>query len=138
MADGRNTRLGPRHDGIGCGDFDDVAQPARLGAPGLKTIEDATEIRSRVLYAFEQAERAPDPAEHGAWLTFVIVGGGPTGVELAGALGEIANDTLRHDFRRIDPAGATILLLESGERILPSFPPAAIRRGRARANRGWA
>jgi NADH dehydrogenase len=92
-------------------------------APGLKTIEDATAIRSRILQAFESAEREPDPDQRRAWLTFVIVGAGPTGVELAGALGEIANDTLRHDFRRINPAEANILLLEGGERVLPSFPP---------------
>jgi NADH dehydrogenase len=92
-------------------------------APGLKTIEDATAIRSRILQAFESAEREPDSDERRAWLTFVIVGAGPTGVELAGALGEIANDTLRHDFRRINPAEANILLLEGGERVLPSFPP---------------
>src|SRR5262245_1481698 len=72
-------------------------------APGLKTVEDATEIRSRVLRAFEMAESERDSAKRHAWLNFVIVGGGPTGVELAGALGEIANDTLRHDFRRINP-----------------------------------
>jgi NADH dehydrogenase len=92
-------------------------------APGLKTIEDATEIRSRLLDAFERAEREPDPDKRRAWLTFVIVGGGPTGVELAGALGEIANDTLRHDFRRIDPAQAQILLIEGEDRVLPPFPP---------------
>jgi len=92
-------------------------------APGLKTIEDATEIRRRILSAFECAEREPDAAERRAWLTFVIVGGGPTGVELAGALGEIANDTLRHDFRGIDPAEAAILLVEGADRVLPSFPP---------------
>jgi len=92
-------------------------------APGLKTIEDATAIRSRILQAFESAEREPDSDERRAWLTFVIIGAGPTGVELAGALGEIANDTLRHDFRRINPAEANILLLEGGERVLPSFPP---------------
>ena len=74
-------------------------------APGLKTIENATEIRSRLLLAFERAEREGDPAERRAWLNFVIVGAGPTGVELAGALGEIANDTLRHDFRHIDQIG---------------------------------
>jgi len=91
-------------------------------APGLKTIEDATAIRSRILQAFESAEREPDSAERRAWLTFVIVGAGPTGVELAGALGEIANDTLRHDFRSINPTEANILLLEGGERVLPSFP----------------
>jgi len=91
-------------------------------APGLKTIEDATEIRSRVLSAFESAEREPDLAKRRAWLTFAIVGGGPTGVELAGALGEVANDTLRHDFRRINPAEAEILLIEGEDRVLPLFP----------------
>jgi NADH dehydrogenase len=92
-------------------------------APGLKTIEDAIEIRRRILLAFERAERESDPAERRAWLSFVIVGAGPTGVELAGALGEIANDTLRHDFRAINPADAAILLLEGADRVLPSFPP---------------
>jgi NADH:ubiquinone reductase (H+-translocating) len=92
-------------------------------APGLKTIEDATEMRSRLFSAFERAEREPDPAERRAWLNFVIVGGGPTGVELAGALGEIANDTLRHDFRHIDPREAAILVVEGEPRVLPTFPP---------------
>jgi NADH dehydrogenase len=92
-------------------------------APGLKTIEDATEIRRRILFAFEEAERERDPAKRHAWLTFVIVGAGPTGVELAGALGEIANDTLRHDFRHINPAEARIVLLEGADRVLPPFPP---------------
>jgi NADH dehydrogenase len=91
-------------------------------APGLKTIEDATEIRRRILLAFEKAEREPDAEARAAWLTFVVVGGGPTGVELAGALGEIANDTLRHDFRHIDPASSRILLLEGGGRVLPAYP----------------
>ncbi|MGC9950437.1 MAG: NAD(P)/FAD-dependent oxidoreductase [Bryobacteraceae bacterium] len=91
-------------------------------APGLKTIEDATEIRRRILRAFECAEREADEAERRAWLTFAIVGAGPTGVELAGALGEIANDTLRHDFRSINPAEAAILLVEGADRVLPSFP----------------
>ena len=91
-------------------------------APGLKTVEDATEIRSRVLAAFERAEREEDLEKRRAWLTFAIVGGGPTGVELAGALGEIANDTLRHDFRRINPAEAEILLIEGEDRVLPLFP----------------
>ena len=91
-------------------------------APGLKTVEDATEIRSRVLAAFENAEREADPALRRAFLNFVIVGGGPTGVELAGALGEIANDTLRHDFRHIDPREARILLVEGEARVLPGFP----------------
>ncbi|HEY9141181.1 MAG TPA: NAD(P)/FAD-dependent oxidoreductase [Bryobacteraceae bacterium] len=94
-----------------------------LLAPGLKTVENATEIRSRILLAFEEAEREPDPAQRHAWLTFVIVGGGPTGVELAGALGEIANDTLRRDFRHINPAESRILLLEGTDRVLPSMPP---------------
>jgi len=92
-------------------------------APALKTIEDATEIRSRILLAFEKAEREPDPESRQAWLTFVVVGAGPTGVELAGALGEIANDTLRDDFRHIDPSEARIILVEAGDRVLPVYPP---------------
>ncbi|MFI5173272.1 MAG: NAD(P)/FAD-dependent oxidoreductase [Terriglobia bacterium] len=92
-------------------------------APGLKTIEDATEIRRRILLAFEVAERESDPEKTRSGLTFVVVGGGPTGVELAGALGEIANDTLKHEFRSIDPSNARIILLEGGDRILPSYPP---------------
>jgi NADH dehydrogenase len=91
-------------------------------APGLKTVEDATEIRRRIFSAFEAAERGADQKQLPALLTFVIVGGGPTGVELAGALGEIANDTLKNDFRNIDPAKARILLIEAGERILPTYP----------------
>lgn len=100
-------------------------------APGLKTVEDATSMRRRILLAFEAAERELDPEKRRTWLTFVIVGGGPTGVELAGALGEIANDTLRHDFRSIDPASARIILIEAASAILPSYPPklsAAARR----------
>ena len=92
-------------------------------APGLKTVEDATEIRSRIFHAFEAAERARDPAVIESLLTFGIVGGGPTGVELAGALAEIAHDTLKHDFRSIEPAQTRILLLEGGERILPTYAP---------------
>ncbi len=91
-------------------------------APGLKTIEDATEIRRRVLLAFETAERETDPDEIRKWLTFVVIGGGPTGVELAGALGEIANHTLKHNFRHIDPASAKVILLEGTDRILPPYP----------------
>jgi NADH dehydrogenase len=91
-------------------------------APGLKTVEDATEIRRRIFLAFEAAERGATEERLGALLTFVIVGGGPTGVELAGALGEIANDTLKNDFRSIDPAKARILLIEAGERILSAYP----------------
>ncbi|MGA3204979.1 MAG: NAD(P)/FAD-dependent oxidoreductase [Bryobacteraceae bacterium] len=90
-------------------------------APGLKSIEDATTIRHNLLYAFEAAEREPDPALRRAWLTFVIVGAGPTGVELSGALAEIAHDTLRHDFRSINPEESRILLLDTAAHVLPSF-----------------
>jgi NADH:ubiquinone reductase (H+-translocating) len=92
-------------------------------APGLKSIEDATGIRHRILYAFEAAEKEPDPEKRRAWLTFVVVGAGPTGVELAGALGEIANDTLKGDFRSIRPEEARILLLDGSPRVLTPFDP---------------
>lgn len=91
-------------------------------APSLKSVEEATAIRHKILYAFEAAERAADPEERRAWLTFAIVGGGPTGVELAGALGEIARHTLQHDFRSIDPKEARILLLDGAPRILTALP----------------
>ena len=91
-------------------------------APGLKSIEDATAIRHNLLYAFEAAEREPDPALRRAWLTFVIVGAGPTGVELAGALAEIAHDTLRHDFRSIHPEESRILLLDGTPHVLSAYP----------------
>jgi len=91
-------------------------------APGLKSIEEATAVRRKILYAFEAAEREADPDRRRAWLTFVIVGGGATGVELAGALAEIARDTLRHDFRSIHPEESRILLFEGGPRILQAFP----------------
>jgi NADH dehydrogenase len=92
-------------------------------APGLKTIEDATEIRRRVLTAFELAEREADPVRRQTLLNFVIVGAGPTGVELAGALSEIARHSLRHEFRNINPRNAQILLVEAGERVLGAYPP---------------
>jgi len=92
-------------------------------APGLKTIEDAVEIRRRIFVAFEEAEQEPDPARRGALLSFVIVGGGPTGVELAGALAEIAHHTLASEFHRIDPRRARILLLEGTPRLLPAYTP---------------
>jgi NADH dehydrogenase len=91
-------------------------------APGLKTLEDALEIRRRVLLAFERAERETDPVRRQELLTFVLIGGGPTGVELAGTLAEIARQTLRHEFRSIDPSRARIILVEAGPTILPSFP----------------
>jgi NADH:ubiquinone reductase (H+-translocating) len=92
-------------------------------APGLKSIEEATEIRHKILYAFEAAEKEHDSEIRREWLTFVLVGGGPTGVELAGALGEIAHDTLRRDFRSIKPEEAVIWLVEGGSRVLPAYPP---------------
>lgn len=92
-------------------------------APALKTIEDATEVRRRILVAFENAEREPDPLVRREWLRFVVVGGGPTGVELAGAIGEIARDTLRDDFRRIRPEEAEILLVDAGQRLLAAMKP---------------
>jgi NADH dehydrogenase len=91
-------------------------------APGLKTIEDATEIRSRLLLAFERAEKEIDPEKRRAELTFVIVGAGPTGVELAGAIAEISRDTLKKDFRSINPAEARIFLIEGAARLLPPYP----------------
>src|SRR5271156_993840 len=94
----------------------------RLWAPSLKSIEEATDIRHKILYAFEEAERASTPEKVRAWLTFVIVGAGATGLELAGALAEIANETLKNDFRHIDPRDARILLVEGGSRVLASYP----------------
>jgi NADH dehydrogenase len=94
----------------------------REAAPSLKSVEEATAIRHKILLAFECAERATTLEDVRAWLTFVIVGAGATGLELAGALAEIANETLKHDFRRINPTEARILLVEGGPRILPAFP----------------
>ena len=91
-------------------------------APGLKTLEDARLIRHRFLHAFEEAEKSSNPADQEALLTFVIVGGGPTGVELAGVLPTIAKKGLRPDFRRVDPGRIRVLLLEGGPRLLPTFP----------------
>ena len=92
-------------------------------APGLKSLEDAVDIRQRVLLAFERAERESDPVRRHAYLTFVIVGGGPTGVETAGAVAELRRYALRRDFRHIDSREATVMLLEGGPRLLPSYPP---------------
>jgi NADH dehydrogenase len=92
-------------------------------APGLKRIEDATRIRRNILIAFERAEGTTDPAERERLLAFVIIGGGATGVEMAGAIAEVARQTLAADFRRIDPRSARIILIEAGPRLLPTFPP---------------
>src|SRR2546426_8338175 len=94
----------------------------REWAPSLKSVEEATAIRHKILYAFERAERAVTPEEARAWLTFVIVGAGATGLELSGALAEIARETLRHDFRKICPQEARIILLEGAPRVLGAFP----------------
>jgi NADH:ubiquinone reductase (H+-translocating) len=94
----------------------------RENAPSLKSIEEATRMRHKLLYAFERAERAETEAEERAWLTFVIVGAGATGLELAGAIAEIAHHTLKHDFRRIRPQEARIILMEGGPRVLPPYP----------------
>lgn len=106
---------GARHSYFGHDDWERLA-------PGLKTVEDGTEIRRRLLVAFEVAERETDPKRRAAWLHFVIVGGGPTGVELAGALAGMARYTLKRDFRHINPADATIVLVEAADRVLTSFP----------------
>ena len=97
-------------------------------APGLKTIEDATEIRRRVLGAFERAEREPDPSARAKLLTFVVVGAGPTGVEMAGSISELARHTLRNDFRAIDPKAARVVLIEGQGRVLGAFHPRSSER----------
>ncbi|HWN89881.1 MAG TPA: NAD(P)/FAD-dependent oxidoreductase, partial [Verrucomicrobiae bacterium] len=106
---------GASHSYFGHGEWETLA-------PGLKTLEDALEIRRRVLLAFEAAEREEDGAEQGALLSFVVIGGGPTGVELAGALAEISRETIARDFRLIDPTKARIILVEGGPRVLSAFP----------------
>jgi len=115
---------GTRHSWFGHDDWEPLA-------PGLKTIDDALAIRRRILLAFERAERETDPDVRKAWMTFVVVGGGPTGVELAGALGEVARDALRHEFRAIDPTMARIFLVEALDRILPTYPADLSRRAAA-------
>ncbi len=101
----------------------------RPPAPGLKTLEDAVEVRRRILFAFEAAERTNDSVEQQAWLTFIVVGGGPTGVELAGALAEVAHTTLARDFRHIDPHRTRIIVVESGK-LLSTYPPALQESGK--------
>jgi NADH:quinone reductase (non-electrogenic) len=105
---------GARHSYFGHDEWEEFA-------PGLKTLEQATEIRRRVLSAYEEAERTRSPDDRKRLLTFVVVGGGPTGVELAGAIGEMSRFTLAKDFRNIDPTSARVILLEAGPRILPMF-----------------
>lgn len=107
---------GARHAYFGHDDWE-------AAAPGLKKIDDATEIRRRLLLAFEQAEAETDAVQRAALLTFAVIGGGPTGVEMAGAIAELAHQTLIADFRTIDPAQARVLLIEAGPRLLASFAP---------------
>ncbi len=104
-------------------------------APGLKTIEDALAIRRRILLAYENAERESDARRRQAWMSFVVIGGGPTGVELAGALAEIATRALPRDFRRIDTRSARVILLEGLPRVLSSYPPGLSRKARAQLER---
>ncbi len=104
-------------------------------APGLKTIEDALDIRRRVFLAYEAAERESDPAAQAPWLTFVIAGGGPTGVELAGALAEIARHTLDGDFRSVDPRTSRIVLVEGASRVLPTYAPSLSEKARRQLER---
>ena len=114
---------GARHSYFGHDDWEALA-------PGLKTIEDAREIRHRFLLAFEEAERCDDQEARQAWMTFAVVGGGPTGVELAGIVPDVTRHALRGEFRRIDTSAARIVLVEAGPRVLPSFPPALSERAR--------
>jgi NADH:quinone reductase (non-electrogenic) len=104
-------------------------------APGLKTLEDAFAIRERILLAFEHAEREADPAKRAAWLTFVVVGAGATGAEMAGTLAELARHTLKGEFRRFDPRNARIVLVEAMDRVLPPYPPDLAERARAQLER---
>jgi NADH dehydrogenase len=114
---------GARHAYFGHDDWEGVA-------PGLKTIDDATGIRRRILTAFEHAEAADSPDARRRFLTFVVIGGGPTGVEMAGAIAELSHAALRHDFRSIDPREARIVLVEAGPKLLASFPEALSKAAR--------
>ncbi|MDH3319227.1 MAG: NAD(P)/FAD-dependent oxidoreductase [Betaproteobacteria bacterium] len=107
----------------------------RAHAPGLKTLEDAFEIRKRVFLAFEHAEREVDPVKRAAWLTFVVIGAGATGVEMAGMLAEIARHTLRGEFRRFDPRNARVVLVEAMDRVLPPYTPDLSERARLQLER---
>jgi NADH dehydrogenase len=107
----------------------------RAHAPGLKTLEDAFDIRQRILLAFEHAEREPDPVKRAPWLTFVVIGAGATGVEMAGTLAEIARHTLKGEFRRFDPRNARVVLVEGMDRVLPPYPPDLSERARVQLER---
>lgn len=122
LADGRRLHYdylvlatGARHAYFGREEWEELA-------PGLKRIDDATEIRRRLLIAFEEAENATDPLKQQQWLTFVVVGAGPTGVELAGAIAELARHGMEREFRHIDPASARVVLIQAAPRVLPTFP----------------
>src|SRR5437773_6913613 len=106
---------GARHSYFGHNEWEKLA-------PGLKSLEDAIEVRRRLLLAFEYAEKIPDEATRKAAMTFVVIGGGPTGVEMAGAIAEIARYTLAKDFRHIDPSQARVILVEGESRLLAAFP----------------
>ena len=106
---------GARHSYFGHDEWEKLA-------PGLKSLEDAVEIRRRILMAFEFAEKTEDPAARAAAMNFVVIGGGPTGVEMAGAIAEIARETLAKDFRHIDPSTARVILVEGDKRVLSGFP----------------
>ena len=122
---------GARHSYFGRDDWEGVA-------PGLKKIDDATGIRRRILTAFEKAEAAHCPNERRRLLTFVVIGGGATGVEMAGAIAELARVALRNDFRNIDPGEARIVLIEAGPRLLPAFPAMLSNAAREVARSTWA
>jgi NADH dehydrogenase len=107
----------------------------RAHAPGLKTLEDAFELRSRILLAFEHAEREADPVKRAAWLTFVVIGAGATGVEMAGMLAEISRHTLKGEFRRFDPRNARVVLVEGMDRVLPTYTPDLSERARVQLER---
>lgn len=115
--------VGSRHHYFGNNDWEKFA-------PGLKTLKDAINIREKILYCFEKAERITNPEEQQKFLNFVIVGGGPTGVEMAGAIAEIAKKTLVEDFKKINPANAKIYLVEAMDRILPTYPPELSRKAK--------
>jgi NADH dehydrogenase len=107
----------------------------RAHAPGLKTLEDAFDIRQRILLAFEHAEREPDPVKRAPWLTFVVIGAGATGVEMAGMVAEISRHTLKGEFRRFDPRNARVVLVEGMDRVLPPYPPDLSERARVQLER---